>query len=410
MSSYNGKIIQQSLDDNGIVLFRKNELNSNNNNNHNDNNKINLPAFGKRKFSEEEAKRIQELLSKNVDSSVLKIREVPGGNKSAYLEVEGAIKLANDLFGDDGWSLKIISMSQDQTDTSQFIYTAHVRIILKDGSYRENVGCGSTRFLSNIANAKKTAITDGLKRCLKLYGNGLGNSLSGNKFNKSIVSYNNNRFNNYENNNRVTQQQKQQQLPPTASTATTVTLSISQTKIDNNGDNNNYNNNNNNNNNNNSGLSPSEATVPYQYNHQNVNNNNNYNNNNNNNNNDNNNNSSNNNNNNNNNINNNNNNSNNNNSNNNSNNNNSNNISSNKSSNIGLSPPKPPGVSFHPYGNKPLIISPSHANKTSMSIPQKVSVSASFHSQQQQQQQQQLEDIELQEFSIDMDSALVDVQ
>ena len=56
--------------------------------------------------------------------------------------------------------------------------SATVRVTLKDGTYREDIGCGSMENCSSksqaFEKAKKEASTDALKRTLKNFGSVLG--------------------------------------------------------------------------------------------------------------------------------------------------------------------------------------------------------------------------------------------
>ncbi|NWI71844.1 RAD52 protein, partial [Todus mexicanus] len=58
---------------------------------------------------------------------------------------------------------------------------AFVKVQLKDGSYHEDVGYGVSEGLKSKAlsleKARKEAVTDGLKRALKCFGNALGNCI-----------------------------------------------------------------------------------------------------------------------------------------------------------------------------------------------------------------------------------------
>ena len=63
-----------------------------------------------------------------------------------------------------------------------------VRITIRDGTFHEDVGYGSiencrSKILA-LERCKKEALTDGLKRCLRCFGNVLGNCL----YDKTIVA------------------------------------------------------------------------------------------------------------------------------------------------------------------------------------------------------------------------------
>jgi DNA repair and recombination protein RAD52 len=59
--------------------------------------------------------------------------------------------------------------------------SAIVRVQLKDGTYHEDVGYGFSENAkakgAALEKAKKEAVSDALKRTLRLFGNGLGNSV-----------------------------------------------------------------------------------------------------------------------------------------------------------------------------------------------------------------------------------------
>ena len=57
-----------------------------------------------------------------------------------------------------------------------------IRVQLKDGTYHEDVGYGVSEGMRSkalsIEKARKEAVTDGLKRALRSFGNLLGNCIS----------------------------------------------------------------------------------------------------------------------------------------------------------------------------------------------------------------------------------------
>jgi DNA repair and recombination protein RAD52 len=106
-----------------------------------------------------------------------------GPAQVAYLEGWTVIEMANEIFGYDGWSSEVKKMDADYIDTSQGMtsvgVTSVVRITLRDGTYREDVGCGAAENVRGkgkaVEQAKKSAITDALKRAFRQFGNALGN-------------------------------------------------------------------------------------------------------------------------------------------------------------------------------------------------------------------------------------------
>ncbi len=97
-----------------------------------------------------------------------------------------AVELANHIFGFNKWSSTVLDLSKeymDEVNPGKFscAYSAVVRVTLKDGSFHEDIGFGEALNQrgkgSAIEMAKKSAVTDALKRCLRLFGNALGNSI-----------------------------------------------------------------------------------------------------------------------------------------------------------------------------------------------------------------------------------------
>lgn len=71
------------------------------------------------------------------------------------------------------------------------IWTATVRVTLPDGSYHEDVGVGdheNSDPAKAIENCKKEAVSDALKRTLRLFGNALGNCLYDKSFTQQVVA------------------------------------------------------------------------------------------------------------------------------------------------------------------------------------------------------------------------------
>ncbi|XP_076877734.1 DNA repair protein RAD52 homolog isoform X2 [Brachyhypopomus gauderio] len=89
------------------------------------------------------------------------------------------------MFGYNGWSHSISQQNVDFVDliNGKFYVgvSAFVKVQLKDGSYHEDVGYGVSEGLKSKAlsleKARKEAVTDGLKRSLKCFGNALGNCI-----------------------------------------------------------------------------------------------------------------------------------------------------------------------------------------------------------------------------------------
>lgn len=124
--------------------------------------------------------------------------------KIAYVESWKAIELANSIFGFTGWSSNIVDLTPDfieEIGTGNNVkyrvgVTAIVKLTLKDGTFHEDVGYGVAENKNKgkaIENAKKESVTDARKRALRLFGNGLGNSVYDRCHTKSeMVNINNN--------------------------------------------------------------------------------------------------------------------------------------------------------------------------------------------------------------------------
>ncbi|XP_061677842.1 DNA repair protein RAD52 homolog isoform X2 [Syngnathoides biaculeatus] len=89
------------------------------------------------------------------------------------------------MFGYNGWSHSISQQNVDFVDlvNGRFYVgvSAFVKVQLKDGAYHEDVGYGVSEGLKSKAlsleKARKEAVTDGMKRALKCFGNALGNCI-----------------------------------------------------------------------------------------------------------------------------------------------------------------------------------------------------------------------------------------
>ncbi|AFM98985.1 Rad52 recombination DNA repair protein [Encephalitozoon hellem ATCC 50504] len=135
-------------------------------------------AFGRKRV-----RKISKLLSQKLGPEFISYR--PGFNMSKIAYVEGwkVISLANRIFGFNGWSSEIRSISTDYEEAEDkkisLGVSCLVRVMLKDGTYREDIGFGSAENQRSKAaayeKAKKEAATDALKRALRQFGNSLGN-------------------------------------------------------------------------------------------------------------------------------------------------------------------------------------------------------------------------------------------
>ncbi|CAH2351685.1 DNA repair and recombination protein Rad52p [[Candida] railenensis] len=144
-------------------------------------------AFKSIPYTVEEHKRISEALDKVLGPEYVSFRPGGGGQKVSYIEGWKALNLANEIFGFNGWCSELISSQVDYFDTHgntgriSMGLSVVVRITIRDGTYHEDFGYGYIENAKNKAMAfekcKKEAFTDGLKRCLRCFGNVLGNCL-----------------------------------------------------------------------------------------------------------------------------------------------------------------------------------------------------------------------------------------
>ncbi|KAK5576049.1 hypothetical protein RB653_007187 [Dictyostelium firmibasis] len=154
-------------------------------------------VFGQVAFTEEEIASISQTLNESVPLEDVSTRQGPGGTTLSYLESWKAINLANKIFQFNGWSSSIKELSPDFIEEItvngltryRVGVTAIVRVTLKDGTFQEDVGYGSTEHPSKgsaIENAKKEAVSDARKRTLRLFGDRIGNSLYDKDVNKNM--------------------------------------------------------------------------------------------------------------------------------------------------------------------------------------------------------------------------------
>ncbi|GKT27139.1 putative multi-domain containing protein [Aduncisulcus paluster] len=143
-------------------------------------------TWGSREIPQYRREIANAMLCRHLGADYLSVRPGPGGRKMAYLEGWRVISLANQTFGYDGWSSEISSIKCDYLETQggrfSCQYTAIVRVSLPNGCYHDGIGSGCSENMPKksdaIDKAQKGAITDGLKRAMKLFGDGFGNSSS----------------------------------------------------------------------------------------------------------------------------------------------------------------------------------------------------------------------------------------
>ena len=95
-----------------------------------------------RSFSESETHAIQKALASKIPPEGISYRSSAGmGGQVAYLEGWRAFNYANEIFGFNGWSSEIISITTDFIDVENGRYSVGVsctvRITLKDGTFHD---------------------------------------------------------------------------------------------------------------------------------------------------------------------------------------------------------------------------------------------------------------------------------
>ncbi|ORD95019.1 RAD52 [Enterospora canceri] len=128
-------------------------------------------------------KNIQKKLNKFLGPEFLAVRQGAGGSKLTYVEGHMVIEMANRIFGYNGWKTKIKKLKQEYCDDKDgkvsVAYTCICRIMLSDGTTKEDVGLGHAENQRSkalaIEKATKEAVTDSFKRAFRQFGNVLGN-------------------------------------------------------------------------------------------------------------------------------------------------------------------------------------------------------------------------------------------
>ncbi|RKO94176.1 hypothetical protein BDK51DRAFT_19025 [Blyttiomyces helicus] len=145
----------------------------------------NLGTFGTHVFTDDEAHLMSAKLKQRLGPEFISERSGPGGAKISYLEIGKALDLANEIFGYNGWSSSVGETVIDYVDPDHgkisLGISCIVRVTLKDGTFHEDIGYGSIENARSkgmaFEKAKKEAVSDGIKRALRLFGNSVGNCL-----------------------------------------------------------------------------------------------------------------------------------------------------------------------------------------------------------------------------------------
>ncbi|KAI5118012.1 hypothetical protein M0805_003449 [Coniferiporia weirii] len=141
---------------------------------------------------------LQAKLDKKLGPEYISQRPGPGGGpKLTYAEGWKIINLANEVFGFNGWSSSVVNLNTDFIDyneeTRRFTVgvSAVIRVTLRDGVFHEDVGYGMLENSKSkgaaLDKCKKEAVTDGVKRSLRNFGNLLGNCLYDKQYTQEVI-------------------------------------------------------------------------------------------------------------------------------------------------------------------------------------------------------------------------------
>jgi DNA repair and recombination protein RAD52 len=139
-------------------------------------------------------------LTRKVPLTDIERRTGPGGNSVPFLSGATAIRTANEIFGPDMWANEVKELHVVTKEVAKEVFgrdgkkvitktfetqaRVHMRVYAL-GTFHEDFGHHTMETSdknTNEENAIKAATTDALKRCLRLFGDALGNCLYDKKF------------------------------------------------------------------------------------------------------------------------------------------------------------------------------------------------------------------------------------
>lgn len=116
--------------------------------------------------------KLREKLERPFDAKVVKARRGPGGKSLSYAAVSAYIARLNECFGNDCWSFEITA--REQYDQQVVVEGRLVAAgVIKAGLGGAELRRGRDGELMSLGDAFKTASSDCLKRCARLWGIGL---------------------------------------------------------------------------------------------------------------------------------------------------------------------------------------------------------------------------------------------
>ena len=134
---------------------------------------------------------ITQALSQHLDPSLVSQRKGRGGRVFDYLEGHVVIDQANRIFGYGGWGAELVgdvTLRRIETVDSQtgevkvsLAYSAPVRVTVAGALPRTDIGVHPVTedTVDGHDTAMKAAVTDGMKRAFRSFGQQFGNSLYG---------------------------------------------------------------------------------------------------------------------------------------------------------------------------------------------------------------------------------------
>ena len=150
-------------------------------------------------YSKIEEQEIQKMLDKKAGPEFISKRTGAGSQKHNYIQGWHYFDLLNGIFGFNGWNSTVLETGIDSIENvgtaeapKYYIATyALVRITLKDGTHRDDLGCGEASNArtksAGLKIARKEAITDGVKRAARQFGSFV-NYLGDDNFNKILAT------------------------------------------------------------------------------------------------------------------------------------------------------------------------------------------------------------------------------
>lgn len=128
-------------------------------------------------FTDDQLRQLKE----GLDPSRVSQRSGGGSRKLSYLEGHDVIDTANRIFGFGNWEVhfeKVLGQTQGAKKT-HVVAQVRVTVCPQPGSIIQHtdVGYGNGFGEDGIELAFKEAVTDGMKRCFRYFGNQFGNSL-----------------------------------------------------------------------------------------------------------------------------------------------------------------------------------------------------------------------------------------